>query len=103
MLSPIVLAELDYFITKYASVGLELTLLDEIRKGVYELAPFFREDVDEATEIIYHDLNIGLADASIVVLAKRYNTRDVATLDERRFRVLRFSGRRSFRILPADA
>ncbi|PYQ58058.1 MAG: VapC toxin family PIN domain ribonuclease, partial [Acidobacteria bacterium] len=51
---------------------------------------------------VYHDLNIGLADASIVVLAKRYDTRDVLTLDERHFRTLRFR-RRAFRILPADA
>jgi len=105
VISPIVLAELDYFITKYSSVSLELQFFGEISQGVYNLASFSREDLDEAVQIIkvYHDLNIGLADASIVVLAKRYDTRDVLTLDERHFRAMRPPGRRSFRILPADA
>jgi len=48
-------------------------------------APFDREDLNGAMAIIenYRDLPLGLADASIVVLATRYDTRDVLTLDER--------------------
>ena len=49
------------------------------------------------------DLRIGLADASIVVLAARHGVRDVLTLDERHFRALRAGPRKRFRILPADA
>jgi uncharacterized protein len=49
------------------------------------------------------DLDIGVADASIVVLSRRYETLDVLTLDERHFRTLRGSSGRPFRILPADA
>ncbi len=49
-------------------------------------------------------LGIGLADASVVVLAERYGTYDILTLDERHFRAMRpLTGRRSFRLLPADA
>jgi predicted nucleic acid-binding protein len=105
ILSPFVLAELDYFISKYGGVNSELRFLGEVRKEVYEIAPFDREDIAEAMAVIelYSDLSIGLADASIVVLAERYGTRDVLTLDERHFRALRPPGRRSFRILPADA
>lgn len=104
ILSPFVLAELDYFVLKYASVNSELRFLGEVVKGVYELAPFNQEDVREAMDVIdtYRDLNIGLTDASIVVLAARYNTRDLLTLDERHFRAMHPPGRRSFRILPAD-
>lgn len=50
----------------------------------------------------YADQSLGLADASIVVLAERYGTLDVLTLDERHFRVLLGPGDRPFRILPAD-
>ncbi len=50
----------------------------------------------------YSNLAIGLADASIVVLAQRHGTRDVLTLDERHFRALRVSGGKRFRVLPAD-
>ena len=91
--------------TKYGSVNTELRFLGEISKGVYELAPFGREEVNEATAVIerYRDLGVGLADASIVVLAARYQTRDVLTLDERHFRAMKLARGRTFRILPADA
>jgi predicted nucleic acid-binding protein len=51
----------------------------------------------------YADLDLGLADASNVVLANRHDTLDVLTLDERHFRVLRGTGGRPFRLLPADS
>ena len=50
----------------------------------------------------YEDLAISLADASIVVLARRHGANDVLTLDERHFRVLRGAGDRPFKLLPAD-
>jgi predicted nucleic acid-binding protein len=61
--------------------------------------------VATALEIIsrYRDLAIGLADASIVVLANSYGTRDILTLDDRHFRALRTIDRKKFRLLPADA
>lgn len=104
VISPFVLAELDYLITKYAGVPAEVALLDEIERGAYELAVVDEFDVAKARVIVeqYSDLNVGLADASIVVLANRHDTRDVLTLDERHFRALRPSQRKRFRILPAD-
>ena len=61
-------------------------------------------DVGRAQAVIerYADLEIGLADASIVVLAERHGVQDVLTLDERHFRVLTARGK-SLRLLPADA
>jgi predicted nucleic acid-binding protein len=104
VISPFVLAELDYLITKYAGVPAEVALLEEIERGAYELAMFDEFNVAKAREVIerYSDLNVGLADASIVVLADRHDVRDVLTLDERHFRALRPSPRKRFRILPAD-
>ncbi len=65
---------------------------------------FGAADIESAKAIVerYGDLRIGLADASIVVLAERHHARDVLTLDERRFRALRIGRRQRFRILPAD-
>jgi len=104
ILSPFVLAETDYMIQKYAGLDAELLLLDEVARGVYELAPFDRSDIEKARLLVdkYRDLEIGLSDASIVVLAERYQCPDVLTLDHRHFRALRHSGRRMFHILPAD-
>lgn len=84
----------------------ELIFLEELSKRVYELAPFTSEDVVAATAVIarYRSLGIGFADASIVVLAERYGTYDIFTLDERHFRAVRpLTGRKNFRLLPADA
>jgi hypothetical protein len=52
----------------------------------------------------YADLGIGLTDASLVVLAARVGSEDVATFDERHFRVVRpLAGAEAFRLLPLDA
>ena len=105
VLSPFVLAELDYLLTSELGPELELAFLDEVAGGAYELAPFAIEDVASARKTIerYRDLNIGLADASVVLLADRYRTNVVLTLDERHFRALRGPSDRAFRLLPADA
>jgi hypothetical protein len=50
----------------------------------------------------YADLKLGLADASLVVLAERHAVGSVLTLDRRPFRALRFAGRRRFSLLPFD-
>ena len=105
MLSSAILAELDYLITKLATVTEELRFLGDVASGAYELAPIGAEDIARAREIIeqYLDLGIGLADASIVVLSEKYDVLDLLTLDERHFRALRGARGRPFRILPADA
>jgi uncharacterized protein len=105
LISPFVLAELDYMILTRMGQGHELALLGEVARGAYRLEYFSEEDVAEAIEIVerYADFRIGLADASNVVLANRHGTLDVLTLDERHFRAFRGPGGHPFRILPADA
>ena len=104
LLSPFVLAELDYLLSRHIGASARSALLDEVARGAYQLEPFGPADVATAKTVIdrYADLHIGLADASIVVLAERHRTSDVLTLDERHFRAFRVLGRRRFRILPAD-
>jgi predicted nucleic acid-binding protein len=105
IISPFVLAETDYLIQKFGGVDAETLFLAEVGRGAYELATFDEDEVEAARHIItkYRPLGIGLADASIAVLAVRYDTLDVLTLDERHFRAIRPAPRKSFRILPADS
>jgi predicted nucleic acid-binding protein len=105
LLSPFVLAELDYLLGRRVNVAAARRLLDEVVRGAYRLEPFGSEDIEQAGAIIdrYRDLDLGLADASIVVLAERHGIADLVTLDERPFRAVRGPGGRPFRILPADA
>lgn len=104
LLSPFVLGELDYLLAKRVSTRVELAFLEEVAMGAYQLEPFSGEDLDRASAILerYADLDLGLADASILVLAERHGVNDVLTLDERHFRALVGPGGRPFRLLPAD-
>lgn len=104
ILSPFVLAELDYLLATRVGDAARTSLLKELERGAYLLAPMSREDIGRAREVIerHADLAVSLADASIVVLAERHETVDVLTLDQRHFRVLSSRGK-PFRVLPADA
>ena len=104
-MSPFVLGELDYLLATRVSQAAERALLAEVGRGVYRLEAFDGPDVEAAERLIgrYRNLEIGLADASLVVLANRYGVRDLLTLDERHFRAVRGPGGRPFRLLPADA
>ncbi|HUP62050.1 MAG TPA: PIN domain-containing protein [Thermoanaerobaculia bacterium] len=105
LLSPFILAETDYLIQKYGGIVAERLFLTEVVRGAYELVIFDKEDMRLAVGVVatYSDLQIGIADASLVALAERYECRDVLTLDLRHFRAMRPGRRRRFRISPADA
>lgn len=47
-------------------------------------------------------MRIGLADASLVILAARYGTTRLLTFDEKHFRVIRPLQADAFTLLPAD-
>jgi uncharacterized protein len=105
VLSPYVLAELDYLLLKLFGLSTELEFLAEVAAGGFELAPFGRTDLARAVGVLqkYRDMRIGLADASLVVLAERYNTTRILTLGERHFRAIRPLHADAFTLLPADA
>ena len=104
LLSPFILAELDYLLATRVSAKAQRALLDEVGRGAYQLETFDAADIRRANQILsqFEDLDVGLADASIVVLAERHGTDRILTLDERHFRALRTGDGRSFRLLPAD-
>lgn len=103
ILSPFVLAEIDYLIMKYGGIETELEFLDEVGHRAYEIYDITSAEVGQVRDIVlkYRSLELGLADASIAFLAERHNVRDVLTLDHRHFRTIRVGGK-PLRILPAD-
>lgn len=105
VLSPFVLAELDYLVATRVGHQAQMALVDEVVRGAYQLEPFLPEHAGEARRIMerYADLRVGLTDASVVVLANRHRALDLLCTDERHFRALRGPGGRPFRLLPADA
>lgn len=105
ILPSFVLAEVDYMIGELAGIEAELTFLEDVARGAYRLVELSPADVDEARGVIakYRDQELGLADASLVILSRKLETRDILTLDERHFRVVRGWKDRPFRIFPADS
>lgn len=104
LLSPFVLAEVDYLVRTRVGADAQRELLAEVARGAYQLEPFAAGDIDVARAVMARRPagDLDLADASIVVLAYRHDAQDVLTLDEPRFRSLRRAGGRAFRLLPAD-
>jgi len=102
VVSPYVIAELDYLVATRLGVAVELAVLRELASGAWDLPAFGVEDVSAACAVIqrYADQRLGVADASNVILAGRYATRSIVTLDRRHFDVVRPVSGGRFRILP---
>jgi predicted nucleic acid-binding protein len=102
VVSPYVVAELDYLVATRLGMDAELAVLAEVAGGAYHLAGFGAEDLVRARGVVerYRDQEVGVADASVVVLADQHRTRSVLTLDRRHFGVLRPLDGGRFRLLP---
>ncbi len=104
LLSPFVLAELDYLLATKVGTREQTALLAEVARGAFRLEPFTNADVGAALQTLerYRDLDLGIAYASNILLATRHATRDILTLDERHFRAVTTPDGTPFRLLPAD-
>ena len=102
IISPYVVAELDYLVATRIGIDAELAVLAELSAGGYELACFDAAELHDIADVIerYRDQEIGAADASIVTLAARHATRTILTLDHRHFDLLRPMSGGRFTIVP---
>lgn len=85
IVSPYVVAEVDYLVATRLGTQAELAVLESMASGSWTLAEFDTEDLRQARDVVarYGDLDVGVADASQVVLAHRFRTRKILTLDQR--------------------
>ena len=102
VVSPYVVAEVDYLVATRKGVSVELAVLRELAGGAYVLPTIGPEDLAAAGEVVgrYSQLGVGVTDASLVVLADRYRTRTILTFDRRHFSVLRPLAGGSFELVP---
>jgi len=103
--TPLVLAEVDHLAISRAGARAVRAFRADVRAGAYAV-DWWSGAAEESTEIAdtYEELGLGLTDASLVALAGRVGTSDVATFDERHFRAVRpLAGSDAFRLLPRDA
>lgn len=105
IISPFVVAELDYMISRDYGRDSQLAFLEEVDRGAYRLEPFGEEDFSRARSLIEtckYLPGFGIADASNVVLAERYEAFDILATDQRDFREVVGSQGCRFRIPPYD-
>ena len=108
VISPLVLAELDYLASTGVNPEAALGVLDDIinrcalgRFEVPEVGPYL--PTARAVMKRYASLNIGLTDALNVALAMEFRTDAIFTVDRRHFRAIRpLTNHDSFRLLPDD-
>ena len=105
VISPLVLTELGYLIGRRVGETEASEAIQMFAAGDFELASLDWSDISTALDVMnnYRDLRIGLVDASLVVLSKRYRTDEILTLDQQHFRAIRSLSGRPFKLLPFDA
>ncbi|HXF56201.1 MAG TPA: PIN domain-containing protein [Actinomycetota bacterium] len=99
-----VAAEADFLILTRLGVETELAFLEDLASGAFQVESLTPAELRTATEVArrYRDLELGLADVSVVVLAARFRTRRLLTFDERAFRAVAPLQGGRFALLPAD-
>lgn len=103
--SELAVAEADYLILERLGVDVELAFVDDLAEGTFVVECLTRDEIRTARALVerYRDLRIGLADASLAVLADRYGSTRLLTFDERAFRAMAPLGGGTFTLLPADS
>jgi predicted nucleic acid-binding protein len=102
--TPLIVAEADHLVARRGGPAALRSLRADLAAGAY-LVEWWPGAIGATVRLAerYADSGLGLADASLVVLAHRLETTDIATLDERHFRSVRpLVGGTAFRILPRD-
>ncbi len=99
-----VTAEVDYLLGQRVGHGPRRKFIADLAAGRFTVACLERGDYATIGELDarYADLELGLADCALVVMAKRYGTERIMTFDERRFRAISPLDGGAFTILPAD-
>jgi hypothetical protein len=98
------LAEIDYLLRARLGNSAVLQFLEDLKTGAFRVEPVTMEDLNRCAALLakYADLDLGLADASVVVAAERLRTDRILTVDRRDFRALRSWRGKPFRLLPAE-
>lgn len=97
-------AEIDRLIGERLGRAAHRAYLEDLAANRFQVVALDPEEYAIAARVDeqYPDLELGLADLAIIVLARRYRTRRILTFDHRCFRAVRPLQGGSFTVLPAD-
>ena len=98
-------AEVDYLLGQRFGQNARRGFLSDLARGRFTVATLDRDDYGTIIDLDrrYSDLDLGLADCALVVLADRFRTTRIMSFDERHFRAVTPLGGGAFTMLPADS
>lgn len=99
-----VTAEIDYMLGERFGRAARTAFLRDLAAGRFDVGCLEREDYVEIGELEarYADLELGLADCAVIVLARRYKTTRIVSFDQRHFRAVTPLQGGAFTLLPQD-
>lgn len=99
-----VTAEVDYMLGVRHGAIARRRFLADLLAGRFSVGELERGDYQTILDLEarYEDLELGLADCSLIVLAARHETDRILSFDERHLRAVRPLHGEAFTILPAD-
>ncbi len=103
MVSAFTAAEADHLVVSRLGIDAELALIEDLTL-TYTVQSLDARGLKTAGQLCarYRDLELGLADASMVVLAAHWLTHTLATFDQRHFRAVTALDGKPFALLPSD-
>lgn len=98
----LILVEIDYLLGKFLGVDAELDFLQDLVSGVYQLHRLDNAELQGCSRLIkqYRDLELGLADTSVMMTAETLGIYQILTVDERDFRAVKLG--KPLTLLPVD-
>ncbi len=98
-------AEVDYMLGERFGQPARRSFLEDLAARRYEVACLGPGDYATLASLDgrYADLELGLADCAVVILAERHRTLRLLSFDERDFRAVEPLQGGAFELLPADA
>jgi len=101
----VLLAEIDYLLHDRLGADAARDFLRAIEQEEFSLVPLETVDVRRCGQLLdqYRDLDIGLADATVVAVAERLAVFRLLSFDQRHFRAITPRNSTHFVLLPADA
>jgi hypothetical protein len=98
-------AEVDYFLQTRFGVDAARRFLSDAARGEFRVECLDAHEYAAALQVDrqYADLRLGLADLSIIILARRFDTRRILSFDARHFRAVEALQGGRFTLLPDDA
>ena len=98
----LVIAEAAFLIARQVGPAGEAALIADVAEGRLVVDGLGSADWTRIGELVegYADLGLGATDASVIALAERHRSSEIATLDRRHFHVVRPGHVDGFTLLP---